>query len=1045
MKLPASLSFSDVRPGVPGCVGRAVVLSLLALCLSLPAFSAHAQSEAEDGGPASFDEVDASGIKLTAAEAARILALPVPEAADARYAALQRQYEAARLLEDQVRLIATARQLIDAGRGHVGGEDWILAYLNAEFVWGSSGAALEACEPFIADTRLSLDTRAAVALRQTYFAAQGHDRLLMNRFWSRADDLAKQAMKQATGMSPFLPVNRLQVRSEIERWQGESAAAVATLREAVGVARLAVAATQARSGNARSPAVLDAYNRLDGSLGMLTYALVRQGRAQEAIDVAEENLALWRAGKLTDVLGARWNYRLATSLNSTQQYEAGLAAARLSDEMLQRAGSSAASHTRWLARQEVVRGLIGLKRWKEADESYREFLAAMPVDLLARTRASNWRLLALLAAENGRYDEALEIAERYHRYRTRLYGAQHPQTQEAAGVRAVVHLLRGDIRQAMIDYEELFAATLDSTAGWLDLDLRGVRGYVLGIAFDEFMRYVAERAVKGEALDAAITDRALQIADRSNLSATQRALTDSTARVLATTPALRALLDEEQTQRQLVAALFGKLNNTLTEEDRLRRERSSEAFKALPESERHALGERLKAVREQIPAQKDEAVAARAVLSNQREAIARQFPAYADLVTPATPRPEQLRRLLGPGEAMLVVYPAGSATLVWLIGAEGHNGFSASKLTRDGLTRRIVELRTMLDIAKTTPGSEPALQPAMLHALYREMLAPLEAPLRDVRSLIIATNGPLASLPLGALVSSPPTGRAPPAWLIRQMAVTQLPSPSSLLALRRVAQPKVAEKALLGFGDPLFKLASSSKAKTVRPTVATGKSNPMRTNLTSEAARYDAEWGFRYADMPPLPETRTELVAVAAALGADEKTDLVLGAQATRRAVIDADLLDRRVVAFATHGLMPGELPGISKPSLAMAANANERESPLLELDDVLGLRLNAQWVLLSACNTAAGEQGGGAMSGLVRGFFFAGARSVLATHWSVESESAAALSTATLKAYANGAISRSQSLRQAQLAMIDGQIGGGKWSHPYYWAPYALFGDPAH
>ena len=117
----------------------------------------------------------------------------------------------------------------------------------------------------------------------------------------------------------------------------------------------------------------------------------------------------------------------------------------------------------------------------------------------------------------------------------------------------------------------------------------------------------------------------------------------------------------------------------------------------------------------------------------------------------------------------------------------------------------------------------------------------------------------------------------------------------------------------------------------------------MRANLTSEAARYDAEWGFRYADMPPLPETRTELVAVAAALGADEKTDLVLGAQATRRAVIDADLLDRRVVAFATHGLMPGELPGISKPSLAMAANANERESPLPELDDVLGLRLNAQ------------------------------------------------------------------------------------------------------
>jgi CHAT domain-containing protein len=127
-----------------------------------------------------------------------------------------------------------------------------------------------------------------------------------------------------------------------------------------------------------------------------------------------------------------------------------------------------------------------------------------------------------------------------------------------------------------------------------------------------------------------------------------------------------------------------------------------------------------------------------------------------------------------------------------------------------------------------------------------------------------------------------------------------------------------------------------------------------------------------------------------------------------------------------------------------MAANTNERESPLLELDDVLGLHLNAQWVLLSACNTAAGEKGGNAMSGLVRGFFFAGARSVLATHWAVESESAAALTVNTFRDHAKGAIARGESLRLAQLAMIDGEIGKGRWSHPYYWAPYALFGDPA-
>ena len=75
--------------------------------------------------------------------------------------------------------------------------------------------------------------------------------------------------------------------------------------------------------------------------------------------------------------------------------------------------------------------------------------------------------------------------------------------------------------------------------------------------------------------------------------------------------------------------------------------------------------------------------------------------------------------------------------------------------------------------------------------------------------------------------------------------------------------------------------------------------------------------------------------------------------------------------------------------------------------------------------------------------FLHAGDRAVLATHWAVESNSAAALSTATFKAQSKGGVSRSESLRQAQLAMIDGSLGEGLWRHPFYWAPYALFGDP--
>ncbi|WP_295958674.1 CHAT domain-containing protein [Rhodoferax sp.] len=1019
----------NLLPALQGPGRYGLVACLLALCLALPA-AIHAQSERDDGGGMpTLEDADTRGIPLSPDEATQLLAQALPDNPDARYALLQRQYRAAQLLGDRTRLIAVARELVDAGQGRPGGEDWIGAYLGAEFTWGSSGKALEASDTFVTDTRRSLASRATAALRQTYYASQGNDRAITARLWSRADSLVDQAVKSGAPLPPTFALQRLQVRSEIERMQGDSKAALATLREAVGLGRRMLQAVRSRSSGPRDPAVLDAYGWLDGSMGMLVYALVRDGRPQEAVNVAQSNLALWRAGQTSDGLGARWNYRLASSLNAIQQYAPALVAAQLSNDMLQREGASAASHVVWLARQEIVRALIGLKRWPEADAAYRGFLASMPPDTLARTRASDWRVLTLLAAKSGRLDEALEQAERSYRYRNHLYGSNHPQTQEAAGMRGVVRLLRGDLRLAMLDYEALFAATLDNPGGWLDLELRGVRGYVLGIAFDEFMRFVAEKALKGEAVDVAMSDRALQISDRSSLGVTQRAITDSTARVLASTPALRALLDQEQTQRQAVAALVATLNASLTDEDSLRRKAQAPEFKALPEAERKTLTDRQQVVRDSIKTQQADAAAARAVLTTQRDAIAKQFPAYADLVTPSTPKPEQLRQLLGTGESLLVVYPTDTATLVWLLGADGSQAFSAARLTRADLARRVADLRGLLDLGAAPAGRKPVLPTAALYALYKDLLGPLDPALRTVRSLLVATDGPLASLPLAALVTQPPVPNTPPAWLVRQMAVTQLPASSALQALRRVAQPLVAPKALMGFGDPLFSTAASPPAK-AQP-------------LAAGAARYDAEWGFRYADMPPLPDTRTELLALASALGANAQTDLVLGAQATRRAVLDANLLDRRVVAFATHGLLPGELPGISKPSLAMAATADERESPLLELDDVLGLRLNAQWVLLSACNTAAGEQGGAAMSGLVRGFFFAGARSVLATHWAVESSSAAALTSATFGTQAKGTATRGESLRQAQLAMADGGLGAGRWSHPFYWAPYALFGDP--
>jgi CHAT domain-containing protein len=996
---------------------------LWAWLLALAVGTAAAQVDEDDGE---------TPVVMAEAEAQALLAEALPAEPAARYALLQRQARAAQALEQRGKYVELLSELATLGRSQSGGEVWIRQYLSAEFIWGSSGKSLAAADAFASDTTLAPSTRAAAALRQVYALAQARDRSVMERMWSRAQGLVKQAQEQLGDRDPAaalrLRVDQLQVRSEIERWGGRLGDAVATLREAVRLAQKGVEDARRLPGGgqrpARDPAVQDIYGWYDGSQGMLTYALVRQGRAPEAIQVAQGNLALWRSGQLSDSLGARWSYRLGQAQVAARQYAAALENAQRADDMLQRSGAGPASHTRWLARQEQVRALIGLHRWPEADAFYRDFLASLAEDSLARDRASDWRLRALLAAKNGRFDEAMEAVERVLRFRQRLYGDAHPQTQEAAGVRALVRLLRGDMAGAWSDYQPLFAALLDSPGGWQDLDLSGARGFVLGLAFDEFLREIAARALRGEPLEPAWTDRALQVADRLQTGATHRALADATARLLATTPALRELLEAEASLRAAAASRNGALAATLADEDRLRRRNSSDEtkaeLKALPDAERKkrqkVLADELAAVREQVRQQREQAQSAREALTGQRERVAQAYPAYADLVTPPLPSPAALQKLLSPGEALLVVQPLESATLAWWVTPGAPTRFAASAIGAAGWADKVAQIRTALDLSR---GARPPLPVAGLHEVWREIVAPLQ-PGADVKSLLVAADGALAALPFAAVLTTPESG----AFVVRRMAVTQLPSAGALFALRRTAAPPLAAKALFGVGDPQFK--SAAKAG--------------RAALGQAATRYDAAWGFSYGDIPPLPETRAELTALAKALGANPQTDLLLGAAATREAVLEAKLLDRRVVAFATHGLMPGELPGVSKPALALAPSADASASPLLELDDVLALRLNAQAVLLSACNTAAGEQGGAAMSGLVRGFFFAGSRSVLATHWSVETASAAALTTATFSAKAP----RAEALRMAQLGMIEGQLGGGRWAHPFYWAGYALFGDPS-
>ena len=165
------------------------------------------------------------------------------------------------------------------------------------------------------------------------------------------------------------------------------------------------------------------------------------------------------------------------------------------------------------------------------------------------------------------------------------------------------------------------------------------------------------------------------------------------------------------------------------------------------------------------------------------------------------------------------------------------------------------------------------------------------------------------------------------------------------------------------------------------------------------------------------------------------------------------DLSNRKVIVFATHGLVPGDLDGLTQPALALSSPAvtGGSEDGLLTMGEILGLKLNADWVVLSACNTAAADGAGAeAVSGLGRAFFYAGARALLVSNWPVETTSAKALTTDLFARQAKDpTLTRAQALQQAMLQLIDGPgrtDAQGKtlysYAHPIFWAPFTLVGD---
>jgi len=214
------------------------------------------------------------------------------------------------------------------------------------------------------------------------------------------------------------------------------------------------------------------------------------------------------------------------------------------------------------------------------------------------------------------------------------------------------------------------------------------------------------------------------------------------------------------------------------------------------------------------------------------------------------------------------------------------------------------------------------------------------------------------------------------------------------------------------------------------------------------AVRGLADVDFLRAQLP-LPETRDELCAVARDLGADPG-EMRLGARATEREVkalsASGALAQYRIVHFATRGVLAGQLDPKAEPGLILTPpeTASEEDDGYLTASEIAALKLDADWVILSACNTAAGgATGAEALSGLARAFFYAQARALLVSHWEVDSAATVKLITGAVSEIARDKrVGRAEALRRAMLALIDN--GKPEEAHPAYWAPFVLVGEGA-
>lgn len=431
---------------------------------------------------------------------------------------------------------------------------------------------------------------------------------------------------------------------------------------------------------------------------------------------------------------------------------------------------------------------------------------------------------------------------------------------------------------------------------------------------------------------------------------------------------------------------------------------------------------------------RDRLVSIDATIAEINARLEKEFPEYAALTSPAPLSLVETQALIADDEALVMFLAGEEGTLVFALTKEDVT-WSRVDMDKASLSETVRVLRISLDDPSET------FPRAMAHGVYKALMGSVGALIADKKHVFLVPSGALGSIPLGVLVTEPPEGDDEDAealratsWWGTQQALTTLPSVSSLKALRLLAKDGRGREPFAGFGDPVL---SGPKDARAQDRASRGVSAYFRDGT----ADVDA-----LRTLSPLPQTADEIRTLAKALKTRRaKKSIYLGARATEANVKQADLSQKRVVVFATHGLMSGQMNGLSEPALVLTPpdDVTSIDDGLLTASEAAQLNLNADWVILSACNTAAADApGADGLSGLARAFFYAGAKAMLVSHWPVRDDAAARLTTQAIRLQEkDGSIGRAEALRRSMITLMN-DTSDDSLAHPSAWAPFVVVGE---